>query len=101
MITDPLKKFKEAMRARKCTFRLVTVSEPEVLKVIMNLKNSTASGVDYLDTKTVKIASELISPALTHIMERLLVLAVNVRSYTFFLLPDPNKGKDKTLDLET
>ena len=77
VITDPLRKFKEAMRGRNCTFRLEQVSEPEVLKIIMNLKNSTASGVDYLDTKTVKIAVELISPALTHIIN------LSIRSCTF------------------
>ena len=37
-------------------------------KVIKSLKNSSATGVDFIDTKTVKLAAEVLTPALTHII---------------------------------
>ena len=65
---DPVKKLKEAMRHRQCSFKLKPVQEDQVLKVIKNLKNSSASGVDYVDTRTVKLIAENIAPALTYII---------------------------------
>ena len=68
VLTDPLTKMKEAMNSRRCSFRMKYVSEEDVLKVIKNMKNSTATGVDYIDTRTVKLAADLLSPGLTHII---------------------------------
>ena len=68
VITDPLAKMKEAMVGRKCKFLLQTVMVEDVIKIIKSLKNSSATGVDYIDTRTVKIAAEIIAPALTHII---------------------------------
>jgi hypothetical protein len=66
--TDPLIKMKEAMQNRRCSFQLKTVNESDVIKVIRSLKNSSATGVDYIDTRTVKLAAEILAPALTHII---------------------------------
>ena len=65
---DPVSKLKEAMMYRECTFTLKPVQEEQVLKVIKKLKNSSASGVDYIDTRSVKLIAENIAPALTHII---------------------------------
>ena len=46
---DPIRKLKEAMRRKKCSFRIKPVQESQVLKVIKSLTNS---GVEYIDTKT-------------------------------------------------
>ena len=67
-MTDPLSKMKEAMETRQCTFQIRPVSETDVLKIISNLKNSSATGVDHMDTRTVKLAADLIAPAMTHII---------------------------------
>jgi hypothetical protein len=67
-MSDPLSKLREAMQNRQCSFHLQPVSESEVLKLIKGLKNSSATGVDYIDTRTVKLAADLIAPALTHII---------------------------------
>ena len=48
--TDPLKQLKEAMKNRKCKFKMKLVSPDEVLKLIMDLKTSSATGVDHIDT---------------------------------------------------
>ena len=66
--TDPLEKMKQAMQGRRSSFKLKTVSIVDVIKVISNLKNSSATGVDYIDTRTVKLSSEILAPALTHII---------------------------------
>ena len=42
-VTDPLAKMKEAMANRRCSFQLSRVKEEDVLKVILVLKNSSAT----------------------------------------------------------
>ena len=39
-----------------------------MLKLIKGLKNSTATGVDFIDTRTVKVGSEEIAPIMAHII---------------------------------
>ena len=41
------------------------------------MKNSSATGVDYIDTRSVKLVAELIAPALTHIIN------LSIKSSTF------------------
>ena len=65
---DPLRYLREAMQKRECQFKLNQVGSYEVLKLIRGLKNSTATGVDYLDTRTVKLGAEILAPILTHII---------------------------------
>ena len=67
--SDPTKKLKEAMRGRNCTFIIHQVDTEEVFKHIKHLKNSSATGVDYIDTKTIKLVADVIAPALTHIID--------------------------------
>ena len=50
VLSDPLAKMKDAMKNKKCIFRMKAVSVGDVLKVIKKLKNSTATGVDYIDS---------------------------------------------------
>ena len=38
------------------------------MKIIQSLKNFSATGVDYIDTRTLKLVAEMITPALTHII---------------------------------
>ena len=66
--SDPLGKIKEAMSRKKCSFKIKQVSTTDVLKIIKDLKNSSASGVDYIDTKTVKLVADVIAPTLKHII---------------------------------
>ena len=35
---------------------------------LKDLKNSPSTGVDYIDTKTIKLVADIITPALTHII---------------------------------
>ena len=65
---DPLKYMKEAMSRRTCQFSLKLLTVEEVTKLIKGLKNSTATGVDFIDTRTVKLGVEILAPALQHII---------------------------------
>ena len=65
---DPLMYLRQAMVNRSCSFHLKLVSIPEVKKVINNLKNSSATGVDYIDTRTIKLGLEVLAPAMQHII---------------------------------
>ena len=65
---DPLKRLKEAMQGRQCSFQLDKVEEKDVFRVIKALSNSSATGVDYIDTKTIKLVANEITPVLTYII---------------------------------
>ena len=65
---DPLGYLREAQENRVCQFQLKLVDSDEVLKLIKGLKNSTATGVDYIDTKTVKLGAEKLAPIMAHII---------------------------------
>ena len=40
----------------------------DVHKIISSLKNSSATGVDFIDTRTIKLSAHIIAPVLTHIV---------------------------------
>ena len=67
-LSDPLGYLREAQENRVCQFQLKLVDSDEVLKLIKGLKNSTATGVDYIDTKTVKLGAEKLAPIMAHII---------------------------------
>ena len=62
---DPVKKLRETMRNRDCSFKLREITLEEGVNLIKNAKNSTATGVDFIDNKTIKLVSDEIAPALT------------------------------------
>ena len=39
------------------------------MKVIKKIKPTTATGVDYIDNCTIKLVADIITPALTHIVD--------------------------------
>ena len=65
---DPHSNLQKLMSNRDCTFKLQPVHPDMVGKLICNLKNSGSVGLDFLDTKIIKLASPEITPALTHII---------------------------------
>ena len=65
---DPLKYLKEAMRDRTSKFEIKQLTVEDVLKLIKGLKNSTATGVDFIDTKTIKLGADILAPAIRHII---------------------------------
>ena len=51
-----------------CSIEFSCVHPDEVMKIICQLSNSTAFGLDNIDTYIVKLIKEEITPALTHII---------------------------------
>ena len=78
-VCDPLKKLKDTMRNHECTFRLREITLEEGIKLIKDIKNSTATGVDFIDNSTIKLIANEIAPAITKI--------INPVSYTHLTLP--------------
>ena len=56
------------MQGRRCSFTLAAVHPDEVGKIVAELKNSSAFGLDNIDTFAVKLIKTEIVPALTHII---------------------------------
>ena len=65
---DPLKYLRNAMKKRKCSFKFSPVSQDQVLEIVKNLKNSKSTGLDNIDTNTIKLVIIEILPALTHVV---------------------------------
>ena len=65
------------MRGISCQFKIKKVDIVTVLKIIKSLKNSSATGVDYVDTRTLKLIDDKILPALAHIIN------LSIESSTF------------------
>ena len=65
---DPLEKLRERMRGRTCSLTFQPVSEEEVFNVFKAIRPTTATGVDFIDNRTLKLVATEITPALTHII---------------------------------
>ena len=65
------------MAGRQCVLKLDTVYPDQVDKIISYLSNSNASGLDNINTSTVKLIKSEILPALTHIVN----LSITNRSF--------------------
>ena len=67
-VSDPLKTLKETMSERTCEFSFKSVDPDKVLTIIRSLKNSKSTGLDNIDTYTIKLVASDILPALTHVL---------------------------------
>ena len=56
------------MSSRTCHFQLQAVHPDKVLKIVKDLKNSKSTGLDDIDTWTLKLVIQEFLPALTHIV---------------------------------
>ena len=65
---DPVSKLREAMLGKNCSFQFQEVKTEDVLNTIKNLKNSNSTGIDYIDTRTLKGIADIVAPSMTHII---------------------------------
>ena len=65
---DPTRYLRNAMKNRQCNFKFKPVGPDEVRKIVKSLKNSKSTGLDNIDTRTIKLVIEEILPALTHVI---------------------------------
>ena len=63
---DPLKLVRKIMTNKSCTFKLSSVHPDDVEKIISQLKNSKACGLDNIGCSVIKLAKPELVPALTH-----------------------------------
>ena len=75
--SDPLSKLRESMENRQCSFNIQLVTEKVVLDIITSLNNSTSTGVDFIDTQTIKLVKHEIVAAVTRIIN------LSIESSTF------------------
>ena len=66
--SDPLATLQQKMEGRTSIFSFSAVTPDTVDKIITNLKNSKASGIDELDTYILKLVKKEIVPAICHIL---------------------------------
>ena len=66
--SDPLKYMKQAMSSRSCSFQLKPVQLCDIEKQITSLKNSSATGIDFIDTRSLKLGMNYLAPAIQHIV---------------------------------
>ena len=66
--SDPLLTLESLMTGRQCSMSLSPIHPDEVLKIIESLSNSTAFGLDGIDTSIIKLAKLELTPAITHII---------------------------------
>ena len=72
---DPLHHIRKFMEGKSSGFQLRQVHPDEVKAVIRSLKNSKSTGLDTIDVQTIKLVSESILPAVTHIVNLSLSLS--------------------------
>jgi hypothetical protein len=65
---NPLTRLRERMQGRDGSFAFKIVTEDEVLKLIKSIKNSTSTGVDWINNKCLKLADTELTPAITRII---------------------------------
>ena len=66
--SNPLEKLQNLMSARTCMFSLTAVHPDQVNKIISTLTNSSAFGLDNIDTSIIKLIRAEILPAVTHVI---------------------------------
>ena len=64
---DPLKKVRESMQGKLCQFKFRNITEEEIKRTVLNMKTSTATGMDWIDSNCLKAVADIVAPAVTHI----------------------------------
>ena len=67
-VRDPLEVLKETLDGNQASFSSQAISQDQVDKIIKDLKNSKASGMDNIDTYILKLTRKFIVPSVCHIL---------------------------------
>ena len=81
--SDPLKVLRKTMADRSCSFHFKPVHPDNILEIIKGLRNSKATGLDYIDVNIIKLVVDDIVPAITHIVNLSIRDATFPRSWKF------------------
>ena len=65
---SPLDRVRKLMEKRTCKFELQIVHPDVISEVIKNMKSSKSCGIDFIDSYILKLASDELTPGITHIV---------------------------------
>jgi hypothetical protein len=65
---SPLDRVRKLMEKRTCKFELQTVHPDVISEVIKNMKSSKSCGIDFIDSYILKLATDELTPGITHIV---------------------------------
>ena len=98
---DPTATLRKAMEARphprSAGLTLTCVTPEKIDKIIRELKNSKASGLDQIDTYIMKLARPYIVPAVTHIVNLSISTLTFPKAYKEAKVIPLHKGKDSSV----
>ena len=78
---DPLTILRQRMSGRQGSFSFREVSDTEVFNIIKSIKNSTSTGVDWIDNRCLKLAARELTPAITRIINLSITTSVFPSEY--------------------
>ena len=93
---DPLARMRDSMASRRCTFSFKPVTVQHIEKIVSGLRNSKATGVDYIDVASLKLVSQEIAPCLAHITNISIFSNTFPSSYKYAKVVPLLKSPDKS-----
>ena len=78
---DPTSKLREKLKGRELNFTFPSVTETTVRKAIKSIKSKSSSGLDYISSKVLKMAEDVIAAPLTFIINNSLKSGVFPKSW--------------------
>ena len=98
VVGDPLAKLREMMKGKTSEFKLLPVHPDLIEKIIDNLSNSKACGVDNINTQIIKLIKDEIVPAITHIVNLSIGTSTFPSAWKKSKIVPLYKGKDNILE---
>ena len=95
---DPLEVLRKVLDGNQASFSTQAVTPEQVDKIISQLKNSKASGVDNLDTYILKLTKKTIVPSVCHILNLSLMTNKFPTKWKLAKIVPLYKGKGSKLD---
>ena len=95
---NPASKLKESLKDRNLKFGLGQVTKTQVKKAIKGVRSKTSSGVDFINTKILKMSSEVIAAPLTRIINKSVESGVFPNSWKISKCIPLFKNKGKRTD---
>ena len=95
---DPLELLRQRLEGNQASFTSQSVTPEQVEKIISQLKNSKASGMDNLDTYILKLTKPIIVPSVCHILNLSLVSNKFPTKWKIAKIVPLYKGKGSKLD---
>ena len=93
---DPLIDLRRIMKNRKCTFDLKPIHPDQVIEIISKMKSTKTVGIDNIDAFVIKLAKDMLTPAITHIINLSIEYKIFPSSWKTAKIIPLHKKQDKT-----